>query len=100
MVEWEYPTNPREASGLDPEAVHEWRTQFHRDPLLARTTGAYYLALPAHVWDEFADDADADSETWGAVRALHEAQLRRDADDVGAEVDRLDGGQAVVLTRP
>ena len=22
MVEWEYPTNPREASGLDPEAVH------------------------------------------------------------------------------
>jgi hypothetical protein len=22
MVEWEYRTNPREASGLDPEAVH------------------------------------------------------------------------------
>jgi len=22
MVEWECPTNPREASGLDPEAVH------------------------------------------------------------------------------
>jgi hypothetical protein len=22
MVGWEYPTNPREASGLDPEAVH------------------------------------------------------------------------------
>ena len=22
MVEWEYPTKPREASGLDPEAVH------------------------------------------------------------------------------
>ena len=24
MVEWEYPTNPREASGLDPEAVHRF----------------------------------------------------------------------------
>ena len=23
MVEWEYRTNPREASGLDPEAVHD-----------------------------------------------------------------------------
>ena len=23
MVGWEYPTNPREASGLDPEAVHD-----------------------------------------------------------------------------
>ncbi len=23
MVAWEYPTKPREASGLDPEAVHE-----------------------------------------------------------------------------
>ncbi|SEP06214.1 hypothetical protein SAMN04487948_11291 [Halogranum amylolyticum] len=23
MVEWECPTNPREASGLDPEAVHK-----------------------------------------------------------------------------
>ena len=22
MVGWEYPTKPREASGLDPEAVH------------------------------------------------------------------------------
>ena len=27
MVGWEYPTKPREASGLDPEAVHEWTVE-------------------------------------------------------------------------
>ncbi len=30
MVEWECPTNPREASGLDPEAVH--RHQYDLTP--------------------------------------------------------------------
>jgi hypothetical protein len=28
MVEWECPTKPREASGLDPEAVHEMRLYY------------------------------------------------------------------------
>jgi hypothetical protein len=31
MVGWEYPTEPREASGLDPEAVHESHKRSNAD---------------------------------------------------------------------
>ena len=34
MVEWECPTNPREASGLDPEAVHPEEPIAADNPLL------------------------------------------------------------------
>ncbi|AFK19440.1 hypothetical protein E6P09_11695 [Haloferax mediterranei ATCC 33500] len=32
MVAWECPTKPREASGIDPEAVHWYRSQSAVDP--------------------------------------------------------------------
>jgi hypothetical protein len=32
MVGWEYPINPREASGLDPEAVHRALAYYYEHP--------------------------------------------------------------------
>ncbi|MEF8850812.1 MAG: hypothetical protein V5A44_01190 [Haloarculaceae archaeon] len=88
----------RELPGVE-DIVYEWRSQFHWDPLLARTTGAYYLALPDHVWDEFAEDIGATDEERAALVALHDRQIRRDAPDVGADTGRLDGSEPLVLTR-
>ncbi|QGX94802.1 hypothetical protein EI982_08335 [Haloplanus rallus] len=36
MVGWECPTNPREASGLDPEAVHSRRPPYCSSPSVSR----------------------------------------------------------------
>jgi len=91
--------NVRDLPGVE-DIVYEWRSQFHWDPLLARTTETYYLALPDHVWDEFADSMDATDAECDALAAVHDRQTRHDADGVGADVDRLDGYEAIVLTRP
>jgi hypothetical protein len=92
-------SNVRELPGVD-DIVYEWRNQFHLDPLLARTGAAYYLALPGHVWDEFADSLDVTDAERDALVALHDRQTRQDATEVGADVGRLDGDEAVVLVRP
>jgi len=92
-------SNVRDLPGVD-DIVYEWRNQFHLDPLLVRTTATYYLALPAHVWDEFAESLGATDVERDALVALHERQARQDADTVGLDVGRLDGDEAVVLTRP
>jgi len=92
-------SNVRDLPGVD-DIVYEWRNQFHLDPLLARTTATYYLALPAHVWDEFAESLGATDAERAALVALHDRQTRQDAEEVGADVGRLDGDEAVVLTRP
>ncbi|PSQ03816.1 hypothetical protein BRC95_08670 [Halobacteriales archaeon QS_5_68_33] len=92
-------SNVRDLPGVD-DIVYEWRTQFHQDPLLARTTAAYYLALPGHVWDEFADDIGASDAERAALVALHGRQTRIDADGVGADTARLETSEPVVLTRP
>jgi len=91
--------NVRDLPGVD-DIVYEWRNQFHLDPLLARTTEAYYLALPAHVWDEFAESLGINDTERAALVALHDRQTRRDAEEVGADVGRLNGDEAVVLARP
>jgi hypothetical protein len=88
----------RDLPGVE-DIVYEWRSQFHWDPLLARTTGAYYLALPDHVWDEFAEDVGATDVERAALVALHERQIRRDAPEVGADTGRLDGSDGLLLTR-
>ena len=92
-------SNVRDLPGVD-NIVYEWRNHFHLDPLLVRTEDAYYLALPDHVWEEFADDFAADDGELSALRALHEAQSRADAPEIGLDTSRLDGDGAVVLVRP
>ena len=92
-------SNVRDLPGVD-DIVYEWRTQFHQDPLLARTSAAYYLALPDHVWDEFAEDIGVSEAERAALVDLHGRQTRIDADEVGADTARLETSEPVVLTRP
>ena len=92
-------SNVRDLPGVD-DIVYEWRTQFHQDPLLARTSAAYYLALPDHVWNEFAEDIGASEAERAALVDLHGRQTRIDADEVGADTARLETSEPVVLTRP
>lgn len=83
----------RDNPGVE-DIVYEWRSQFHEQPVLQRTDGAYYLRLRAHVWDEFADALDIAEAELIALYEAHEEQIRR---VTGAEIG--DGERAMVLTR-
>lgn len=85
----------RDLPGID-NIVYEWRNHFHLDPLLARTDTVYTLALPDHVWDEFADRLDVSETELDGLRAVHDHQARRLVDPT----HRLDDEAAFVLTRP
>jgi len=91
--------NVRDLPGVE-DIVYEWRNYFHQDPLVGRTDGAYYLALPAHVWEEFTDDLGVSDAEADALRAVHDAQARAAPTDAGVETARLDTDAALVLTRP
>ena len=95
----QHQSNVRDLPGVD-DIVYEWRNYFHLDPMLARTEAAYYLAVPDHVWDEFADDLSLDEAERTALLAVHDRQARQDADSAGFDAGRLDGDAAVVLCRP
>ena len=92
-------SNVRDLPGVD-DLVYEWRNQFHLDPMLARTDDAYYLALPAHVWDEFLDALGVEGDRADALRAAHRVQFDRAAEEAGFDPDRAADDAAVVLTRP
>ncbi|WP_458210459.1 DUF2270 domain-containing protein [Haladaptatus sp. NG-SE-30] len=47
MVGWECPTNPREASGRDPEAVHPWLFAITLSAWVVRITAFGPQAWPA-----------------------------------------------------
>jgi len=85
----------RDLPGVD-DIVYEWRNHFHMDPLLVRTDAVYVLALPAHVWEEFADRLDVSETELDALLSVHDRQARALVDATG----RLDGDTALVLTRP
>jgi hypothetical protein len=84
----------RDLPGVD-NIVYEWRNHFHVDPLVARTDAVYVLALPSHVWDEFADRLELAAEKEGLL-AVHDRQARA----LVEPPDRLDDDAGVVLTRP
>jgi len=92
-------SNVRELPGVE-DIVYEWRNYFHQDPLVGRTEGAYYLALPDHVWAEFTDDLGLYETERAALLAAHDAQARAAPSEAGVETGRLDGDAALVLTRP
>lgn len=78
------------------DIVYEWRNHFQGDPLVHRTPDVYVLALPARVWEEFADALGLEGAELEALRSVHDRQARAHAD----EESRFDGAAAMVLTRP
>ena len=83
----------RDNPGVE-DIVYEWRSQFHEQPVLERTAGAYYLRLRTHVWDEFATALDVAETDLDALLGVHEEQTRR---HTGAET--TDGEAMMVLSR-
>jgi hypothetical protein len=83
----------RSLPGVD-DLVYEWRQAFATDPLLERRPDAYYLALPGHVWPEFAAGLDADGDELAAIRDVHERHVRR------ALGDALGDREPMLLVRP
>ncbi|WP_435096231.1 hypothetical protein [Halarchaeum sp. P4] len=65
------------------DLVYEWRTAFRDDPLVERTSDAYYLSVSGRVWADFADRLDWSDEERAAAEAAHAAAFTDDqADDV------------------
>lgn len=58
------------------DVVYEYRRAFPADPLVERHGDAYYLAVPAHVWPEFASATNLDRETCDDCRRVHAAAFR------------------------
>ena len=87
-----------EGVGVD-GLVYEYRTQFHRDPLVTQDGTAYYLAVRNHVWDEFADRIDLSDDELARLKALHADQL---AASVGGDSTERTGGangEPMILTK-
>lgn len=76
------------------DLVYEWRNAFRDDPLVERTSDAYYLAVGERVWRDFAARLDWDAAVREAVQAAHERALEA---ALGDEVD--DERFALVLRR-
>lgn len=72
--------------------VYEYRTQFHRDPLVAQDETAYYLSVRSHVWAEFADRMGLTDDETGRLKAAH-------TDQFAATVGESAGDEAMILTK-
>ncbi len=83
----------RDLPGVD-NIVYEWRNHFHLDPLVHRTDAVYVLALPSHVWTEFADDLSP--AQLDALKSVHDRQART----LAPSSERFESDDALVLTRP
>jgi hypothetical protein len=84
-----------EGVGVD-GLVYEYRTQFHRDPLVTQTETAYYLSVRGHVWDEFADRMELNDEELARLKEVHAEQF---AARVGEGTDGPGSGEAMILTK-
>ena len=80
-----------EGVGVD-GLVYEYRTQFHRDPLVTQDGTAYYLSVRSHVWDEFADRMGLSDDELARLKRAHAAQFR---ERVGEEAS----DEAMILTK-
>lgn len=74
------------------DLVYEYRTQFHRDPLVDRDETAYYLSVRPHVWAEFAERMDLGDAELSRLKAAHEDQF-------AASVGTPPENEAMILTR-
>ena len=93
----------RDLPGVD-DIVYEWRKAFAREPLLERREDAYLLAVPNHVWPEFAASLSLSDAELLALREVHERQvrtsLRVSEGGEGADGRAGDDREGMVLTRP
>lgn len=96
-------SNVRDLPGVD-DIVYEWRKAFAREPLLERREDAYLLAVPNHVWPEFAASLSLSDAELLALREVHERQvrtsLRVSEGGEGADGRAGDDREGMVLTRP
>lgn len=83
----------RRLPGVD-DIVYEWRKAFATDPLVERRSDSYFLAVPGHVWPEFASALSVSTAELNALRAVHDRQFRAELGDEAGDAD------AMVLTRP
>ena len=83
----------RDLPGVD-DIVYEWRKAFATDPLVERRRDSYFLAVPGHVWPEFASALSVSTEELNALRAVHDRQFRAELGDEAGDSD------AMVLSRP
>ncbi|USZ69962.1 hypothetical protein NGM10_16290 (plasmid) [Halorussus salilacus] len=72
----------REFSDLSvADVVYEYRTRFHRDPLVARDGAAYYLSVRSHVWEDFADRLETSEAELARLKAVHAEAFRAGVGD-------------------
>ncbi|NEU58322.1 hypothetical protein [Halorussus sp. MSC15.2] len=72
--------------------VYEYRTQFHRDPLVTQSETAYYLSVRDHVWTEFAERMGLSDDELERLKRAHAEQF---AATVGEEAE----DEAMILTK-
>ena len=83
----------RELEGVGVDGlVYEYRTQFHRDPLVTQNETAYYLSVRSHVWDEFGERMELGD---GELERLKEAHAGQFEVSVGEEAS----DEAMILTK-
>ena len=83
----------RELEGVGVDGlVYEYRTQFHRDPLVTQNETAYYLSVRSHVWDEFGERMELDDGELERLKEAHDAQFE-------ASVGEAADDEAMILTK-
>ena len=80
--------------------VYEYRTQFHRDPLVTQDGTAYYLSVRSHVWKEFADRMDLSDDELARLKAIHAEQFAASVGEEGSGEKASDADEtAMILTK-
>ncbi|WP_137286282.1 hypothetical protein [Halorussus salinisoli] len=83
----------RELDGVTVDGlVYEYRTQFHRDPLVTQDGTAYFLSVRGHVWDEFGERMELGEEELERLKQVHDEQFR-------ASVGQGASDEAMILTK-
>ncbi|WP_135825191.1 hypothetical protein [Halorussus ruber] len=77
-----------EGTGVD-GLVYEYRTQFHRDPLVTQDETAYYLSVRGHVWDEFGERMGLSEDELKRLKEIHESQFAASVGDEAGEDEAM-----------
>lgn len=83
----------RELEGVGVDGlVYEYRTQFHRDPLVTQSETAYYLSVRSHVWNEFGERMGVGGEELERLKTAHARQFAASVGDEASD-------EAMILTK-
>jgi hypothetical protein len=86
-----------EGVGVD-GLVYEYRTQFHRDPLVTQTETAYYLSVRGHVWEEFGEQMGLSEAELEQLKEAHAEQFAASVGEQAGDGGSGDG-EAMILTK-